>query len=133
MQRFFCLALILRQLTVQHRTETGKLLKEKMRNHHDVSVSQAYPETTHKPRILLTVKQFSDKNPAFTQGSIRNLIFLAEPRATTKGVINGNGLDKALLRIGRKVLIDESNFFEWVDDQQPIIHRRSMPATGGNQ
>lgn len=79
-------------------------------------------ENTHlQPRVLLTVRQFSDKHPAFTQGSLRNLIFLAQPRNSSKGIIEGNGLDISLVRIGRKVLIDEAKFFEWVGAQQGDI------------
>lgn len=69
-------------------------------------------------RTLSTVRQFSEKHPAFSQGAIRNLIFLAEDRKTSKGTIPGNGLSVALVRIGRKVLIDEARFFEWIDQQQ---------------
>ncbi len=69
------------------------------------------------PRTLSTVRQFSEKYPAFSQGAIRNLIFLAESRNTSKGTIPGNGLSVALVRIGRKVLIDEARFFEWIDAQ----------------
>ena len=71
-----------------------------------------------QPRTLLTVRQFSDKHPAFPQGGIRNLIFLAETRTTSKCTLPGNGLDVALIRIGRKLLIDEKKFFLWVDEQQ---------------
>lgn len=71
-----------------------------------------------RPRTLLPVRQFSDKHPAFPQGSLRNLIFLAETRKTSKGIIKGNGLDVALVRIGRKLLIDEAKFFQWIDAQQ---------------
>jgi len=71
-----------------------------------------------QPRTLLTVRQFAEKHPAFQQGSLRNLIFLAESRNTSKGKIAGNGLSVALVRIGRKVLIDESKFFDWIDLQQ---------------
>ncbi len=69
-------------------------------------------------RTLSTVRQFSEKHPAFTQGALRNLIFLAESRKTSKGTIPGNGLHVALVRIGRKLLIDEARFFEWIDQQQ---------------
>lgn len=69
-------------------------------------------------RALSTVRQFSEKHPAFSQGSLRNLIFLADERKTSKGRIPGNGLSIALVRIGRKLLIDESRFFEWVEQQQ---------------
>lgn len=73
---------------------------------------------TPSPRVLLTVRQLSDRHPAFPQGSLRNLIFLAGNRKTSQGIIRGNGLELALVRIGRKLLIDEAKFFEWIDQQQ---------------
>ena len=69
---------------------------------------------------LLTVRQFADKHSAFSQGSLRNLIFLSENRKTSRGIISGNGLDVALIRIGQKLLIDEAKFFQWIDEQQEI-------------
>ncbi len=82
------------------------------------AVQSAYPDLPPQIPILLTVRQFSDKYPAFPQGSLRNLIFLAESRETSKGTIKGNGLVMALVRIGRKLLIDEAKFFQWVEEQQ---------------
>ena len=82
------------------------------------ALNAAYPASFTQPRTLLTVRQFADKHPAFSQGAIRNLVFLAESRNTSKGKIAGNGLDVALVRIGRKVLIDEAKFFNWIDGQQ---------------
>ena len=82
------------------------------------ALNAAYPTSLTQPRTLLTVRQFAKKHPAFQQGSLRNLIFLAESRNTSKGKIAGNGLDVALVRIGRKLLIDEARFFSWVDAQQ---------------
>jgi len=73
---------------------------------------------TPHSRSLFTVRQFSDKHPAFTQGALRNLIFLSESRKTSKGIIPGNGLNVALVRIGRKLLIDEAKFFQWIEEQQ---------------
>ncbi|MCX7100546.1 MAG: hypothetical protein NTX38_03395 [Methylobacter sp.] len=57
----------------------------------------------------LTVQQFTAKHPAFNTGGIRALIFNE----------NLNGLAKAgaVVRIGRKVLIDEAKFFDWVQSQ----------------
>lgn len=57
----------------------------------------------------LTVNQFTATHKAFTKGGIRALIFNE----------NSNGLAKAgdIVRIGRKVLIDESKFFAWVELQ----------------
>jgi hypothetical protein len=54
---------------------------------------------------------------------MRALIFNASPRQTSKGVIPGNGLDFALVRIGRKVLINEARFFEWVEQQATLNGR----------
>ena len=58
---------------------------------------------------FLTVQQFTTKHTAFTNGGIRALIFNE----------HANGLDKsgAIVRIGRKVLILENKFFEWVESQ----------------
>jgi len=69
--------------------------------------------------IYLTVAQFSERNPAFTEPAVRNLIFKAGPRESTRGTIPGNGLleSGAIARIGRKVLIHEGRFFEWVEAQ----------------
>lgn len=87
----------------------------------NTTVTQAVQSAYYdKPlsRILLSVRQFSDKHPAFTQGSLRNLIFLSDNRKTSRGIIQGNGLNIALVRIGRKLLIDESKFFQWINEQQ---------------
>ena len=86
-----------------------------------IAVAQTLKATgtlTSSSRTLLTVRQLADRHPAFTQGSLRNLIFLAGNRNTSHGVILGNGLDVALVRIGRKLLIDEAKFFQWIDHQQ---------------
>lgn len=75
---------------------------------------------THVPtRQVSTVGQFAKLYPAFSEAAIRNLIFKADPRHSTKGEIPGNGLIEAgaIIRIGRKVLIDEARFFAWVDQQ----------------
>ncbi len=59
---------------------------------------------------LSTVKQFCQKYPAFTEGGIRDRIFYAD----------SNGLKKigAILRNGRRVLIDEEKFFNWLKENQ---------------
>jgi hypothetical protein len=82
------------------------------------AIQSAYPDLPPQIPTLLTVRQFSDKYPAFPQGSLRNLIFLSEDREISKGTIKGNGLDMALVRIGRKLLIDEAKFFQWIKEQQ---------------
>lgn len=58
---------------------------------------------------LSTVNQFTAKQPAFTIGGLRALIFNE----------NSNGLAKsgAIVRIGRKVLICDEKFLGWVESQ----------------
>ncbi len=75
------------------------------------------PVVQQQARALSTVRQFSEKYPAFSQGSLRNLIHLSTERYSSKGKIPSNGLAIALVRIGRKLLIDESKFFEWIELQ----------------
>jgi hypothetical protein len=70
------------------------------------------------PPTLLTVKQFAEKHIGFSQGSLRGLIFYAKSRHSTAGVIPGNGLEPALVRIGKKILINEALFFNWVAESQ---------------
>jgi|SaaInlStandDraft_5_1057022.scaffolds.fasta_scaffold156360_1 hypothetical protein len=66
--------------------------------------------TSNSPRTLLTVNQFTEKNPFATEGGLRFQIFNA----------NQNGLAEsgAIVRIGRKVLIDEGKYFAWIESQQ---------------
>lgn len=74
----------------------------------------------HPPHpTLYTVEQFASAQPAFSAAALRNLIFKAEPRQSSRGEIPGNGLIEcgAIIRVGRKVLIDEARFFEWVRGQ----------------
>lgn len=58
-------------------------------------------------RTLLTVRQFCERHPAFTQGGVRWMLFNREQ----------NGLDRAVVKVGRRVLIDVSEFFRWIDEQ----------------
>lgn len=72
-------------------------------------MTQQQTEAVQAVIIYSTVNQFTNKHPAFTKGGIRALIFNE----------NSNGIAKAgaVVRIGRKVLIDEAKFFAWVESQ----------------
>lgn len=72
--------------------------------------------TTSSRPILLTIEQFSARNPAFTPGALRNLIFKAKSRHSSRGEVPGNGLTEcgAVIRLGRRVLLDEREFLAWV-------------------
>jgi hypothetical protein len=55
---------------------------------------------------FLTVEQFVSKHQCFTIGGVRSYLFFEDT----------NGLKKsgAIVRIGRKILIDEEKFFNWI-------------------
>jgi len=59
--------------------------------------------------IYFTVQQFAKRYPAFNTGGLRALIFNEHT--------NGLAKSGAIVRIGRKVLIDEAKFFAWVESQ----------------
>ena len=63
----------------------------------------------NQPPNLQTVSQFVEQNPAFKIGGLRWQIFNEEK----------NGLKEAgaIVRIGRKVLIDSDRYFTWVYSQ----------------
>lgn len=70
---------------------------------------------------LFTVSQFSERHPAFSMPAVRNYILNARDRTNSRGQrIAGNGLFEsgAVIRIGRRVLIDEQAFFAWIAAQQ---------------
>ena len=69
---------------------------------------------------LLTVKAFCERHSAFSEGSLRALIFKSQDSHAANGqIIAGNGLQQAgaIVRVGRRVLIDELAFFRWIDSQ----------------
>jgi hypothetical protein len=68
----------------------------------------SFSEVTKEPKapIYLTVTQFPTKHPAFTKGGLRFQIFNADK--------NGLGASGAIVRMGRKILIDEAKYFDWV-------------------
>lgn len=55
---------------------------------------------------LLTVNQFSAKHTAFPIGGLRNRIFHAKT--------NGLEASGAIIRNGRRILINEERFFLWL-------------------
>lgn len=54
-----------------------------------------------------TVSQWANEHKWPPVGGLRHLIFNAE----------ANGFNKVIKRVGRRVLIDEKAFFDWVDSQ----------------
>ncbi len=71
-------------------------------------------------RIYVTVQQFTERHPAFTIGGIRSLIF--------NEVANGLATSGAIIRIGRKILIEETAFFHWLAEQNQCKVKPSLGA-----
>jgi len=59
--------------------------------------------------VLSTVSQFAQKHLAFKVSGLRALIFNEHT--------NGLAKSGAIVRIGRKVLIDEAKFFAWIESK----------------
>jgi hypothetical protein len=57
---------------------------------------------------LVPVSLWNERHLWPPAGGLRHLIFNAK----------SNGFDRCIRRVGRRVLIDETAFFEWVADQQ---------------
>ena len=55
----------------------------------------------------LTVKQCAERHPAFSEASLRHLLFFGEK----------NGFVRCIRRIGRRVLIHEPTFVDWVESR----------------
>lgn len=64
-------------------------------------------DNTQRDRRLVPVTKWNDYHAWPPQGGLRHLIFHASE----------NGFDKVIRRSGRRVLIDEAAFFEWLDHQ----------------
>ncbi len=56
-----------------------------------------------------TVKQFCERYPAFTEGGIRHNIFYKDT--------NGLAESGAIVRNGRRILINEEKFFAWLESE----------------
>ncbi|HEY0876916.1 MAG TPA: hypothetical protein VGE10_00540 [Zeimonas sp.] len=59
---------------------------------------------------LRTLRQLAERNPAFTEGALRWHVFNSKR----------NGLDSAIVRVGRRVLIDEQAFSQWLERHREV-------------
>ena len=69
-------------------------------------------ESTRTERDLKTIPQFCEAYPFVTDGGLRWQIFNSEK--------NGLAEEGAIVRLGRRVLIDVPRYFRWIDKQQQI-------------
>lgn len=70
-------------------------------------MSEKETEITPTRPELFTVGQFAERHKWLKLSTLRNI--LAKRKA--------NGLDKAICKLGKKILINEDLFFEWFDAQ----------------
>lgn len=70
----------------------------------------------HNLPTYLTVKQLVEKHAALTEGGVRGWIFNA----------TSNGFDHCIKRVGRKLLINEARFFEWIGQQSKQTAENQM-------
>ncbi len=60
--------------------------------------------------MKLTVKQFCEKRPYLTESGVRWMLF---NRAQ-------NGLNAAVVKLGKKILIDEEAYDRWEDSHREV-------------
>ena len=60
-----------------------------------------------RPTRLIPVTKWNEHHQWPPIGGLRHLIFFAEE----------NGFEKVIRRCGRRVLIDEAAFFQWMEEQ----------------
>lgn len=70
-------------------------------------------------RELCTVAQFCEREPAFKVGGVRWIVFQHSENLESEG---------ALVRLGRRVLIDRHRFIDCVCSRRLIAPRRSVAA-----
>lgn len=68
------------------------------------------PTTALTTPRLIPVSKWNDHHEWPPQGGLRHLIFNAKT----------NGFDRVVKRAGRRVLLDETAFFQWVESQSKV-------------
>lgn len=80
----------------------------------------------YESREIMSVKQLA-AHPRYrwlTESALRHMIFEASPRFNSKAEeIPGNGLDCAILRLNRRVLIDVEAFDDWLRSHRSAAYR----------
>ncbi len=67
---------------------------------------------------LLSVKEFCRKHPSFPEATIRDWLFKSRNPDIHRGW-PVKGFDKCVIRAGRRILLDELQFFTWLKSRQP--------------
>ena len=71
--------------------------------------------TEKKIPTLLTIRQFAQKHPFLTENSIRWMLFKDDP-----------GLEDCLVRVSRRVYINEEKFFDFLTNHKNMINKCTL-------
>lgn len=66
-----------------------------------------------EPSRKIPIPDWNKYHPWPSPAGLRYRVFFAKE----------NGFDKCVVRVGKRVLIDEAKFFEWLDEQNSICRR----------
>ena len=69
------------------------------------------------PKQILTVEQLNAMYSAFSISTIRWYIQCSKPRYSSVGEVPANGFADCMIRVGRRIYIDESKFLNWLQQQ----------------
>lgn len=69
---------------------------------------------------ILTLQQLSQKYPAFGVNTLRWFVYCSVHRASSKGEIRGNGFAECMIRVGRRIYINEMKFLNWLYEQKQM-------------
>lgn len=68
---------------------------------------------------ILTLRQLAARQAVWDVPALRRLVFFSVPRRNASGTLRPpNGFRHALVRVGRRVLVNEERFYECITSQQ---------------
>ena len=86
-----------------------------------MSQISSFPDQLKAKRALATVSQFCRVlHPELTESALRWLIHCSKPRHASKSLVKPNGFDKVIVRRGRRVYLDDDQYYIWLDAQQTV-------------
>lgn len=83
-------------------------------------MTKTIEQVTVNPKQILTVEQLSSMYPVFSISTIRWYIHCSKPRYSSVGKVPANGFADCMIRVGRRIYIDESKFITWLQLQNKL-------------